>query len=81
MNINKQPALFEELEFFSDDTLFTVHQISQLVQVSEETVRRWIRSKRLQIYAPTGRYKVRCVDLKCFLKRWYHEKIKKAETF
>lgn len=78
--MSRQPSLFEELEYYSDNQLFTVHQVAQLVQVSDETVRRWIRSGKLQVYAPTGRYKILCLELKIFLKRWYHEKTKKAET-
>lgn len=74
------PSIFEELENYYDETLFTVKQIALMLQVSEETVRRWIRSKRLNVYAPTGRYKILCVDLKIFLKRWYHQKTKKANS-
>lgn len=76
----KEPSIFEELSYIHDDALLSVPMIADMVGVSPETVRRWIRSGKLPIHAPTGRYKVRCVDLTLFLIRMYHNNTKKAKS-
>lgn len=76
----KEPSIFEELSYIHDDALLSVPMIAEMVGVSPETVRRWIRSGKLPIHAPTGRYKVRCVNLTLFLKRMYHNSTKKAKS-
>ncbi|MGX9134971.1 helix-turn-helix domain-containing protein [Rummeliibacillus sp. JY-2-4R] len=76
----KEPGIFEELKYIHDDALLSVPSIADMVGVSPETVRRWIRSGKLPIHAPTGRYKVRCADLSLFLNRMYHKKTKIATS-
>ena len=76
----KEPSIFEELIYIHDDALLSVPRIAEMIGVSPETVRRWIRNGKLPIHAPTGRYKVRCGDLTVFLKRMYHDKTKKAKS-
>lgn len=75
-----EPSIFEELSYIHDEALLSVPMIADMIGVSPETVRRWIRSNKLPIHAPTGRYKVRCVDLTLFLKRMYHNNTIKAKS-
>ncbi|MGE7128947.1 helix-turn-helix domain-containing protein [Lysinibacillus xylanilyticus] len=64
-NINI-PRIFEILD---DDLYLTPKDISELIGVHPETVRRWCRNKKLRIIAPSGRYKILGKDLKEFLFR------------
>lgn len=65
------PRIFE---FLDDDLYLTPKDISELIGVHPETVRRWCRSKKLRIIAPTGHFKILGKDLKDFLFRWYINK-------
>ncbi|WP_047986078.1 helix-turn-helix domain-containing protein [Ornithinibacillus californiensis] len=65
------PRIFELLD---DDLFLTPKDISELIGVHPETVRRWCRNKKLRIIAPAGHYKILGKDLKEFLFRWYFNK-------
>jgi excisionase family DNA binding protein len=53
----------------ADERWFTVEQIAELLQVTEQTVRRWLRSGRLVGRNFSGRtgYRIRQSDLDAFL--------------
>lgn len=72
-------TLWEKLDYMDDETLLSVTRISKLLGVSQETVRRWIRAGKLKPHAPTAHYKIRCDELKFFLKRMYNDKTKKIQ--
>lgn len=65
------PRIFEILD---DDLYLTPKDISELIGVHPETVRRWCRNKKLRIISPSGRYNILGKDLKEFLFRWYINK-------
>lgn len=73
-------SVFEKLQYMDDETLLTVSRIAKLIGVSQETVRRWIRNGKLTPNAPTAHYKIRCDELKMFLKRMYHDKTQKGQV-
>ena len=54
-----------------DDKWFTVEQIAERLQVTEETVRRWLRSGELVGRNFSGRtgYRIREADVNAFLER------------
>jgi excisionase family DNA binding protein len=54
-----------------DERLLTTAQVAERVGVNEDTVRRWIREKRLPAYMPGGTktgYRVRAADLDRYLE-------------
>lgn len=65
------PRIFEMIP---DDILLTTIDISELLSVHPETVRRWCRTGKIRIYTPGGQYKIQGIDLKEFLYRWYLNK-------
>ncbi len=53
------------------ETLLTVQQICDQLQVSDQTVRRWIKGRQLPAMNLGGKagYRVKSTDLEAFLKR------------
>ena len=54
-----------------DDKWFTVEQIAERLQVTEETVRRWLRSGELvgQNFGGRTGYRIRETEVNAFLER------------
>ena len=54
-----------------DDRWFTVEQIAERLQVTEETVRRWLRSGELvgQNFGGRTGYRIRETEVNAFLER------------
>ncbi|OIJ13811.1 hypothetical protein BKP35_08510 [Anaerobacillus arseniciselenatis] len=73
------PRIFEMID---DDMILTTQDISELLDVSGETVRRWCRQNKLRIVAPIGQFRVLGEDLKEFVYQWYRKDlVKKANQF
>ncbi|MGZ3618308.1 MAG: helix-turn-helix domain-containing protein [Ktedonobacteraceae bacterium] len=53
-----------------EDTYLTVKDISQKLQVSVDTVRRWLRSGELQSVNFGNQYRVSPADLDAFLAKY-----------
>jgi len=70
------PRIFELID---DELYYTPNDVSELLGVHPETVRRWCRQQKLRIVSPIGRYKIWGKDLKQFLYRWYREQINNKE--
>lgn len=70
-NVTNKVNLPRIFEIIDDELLFTTNDISELLALHPETVRRWCRTGKLRIYAPGGQYKIQGKDLKNFLYRWY----------
>jgi excisionase family DNA binding protein len=66
------PRVFEMID---DDLYYTPIDVSELLGVHPETVRRWCRQRKLRVISPIGRYKIFGMDLKQFLFRWYRDQI------
>ena len=66
----KEPYPTEENAVI-DDKWFTVEQIAERLQVTEETVRRWLRSGELVGQSFGGRtdYRIREAEVNAFLER------------
>lgn len=62
---------FPVINAIDDDIVLTPKNISNLIGVHEETVRRWCRSGRLKYISPFGRYKIRGKEFKIFALQWY----------
>ncbi|ETI67741.1 helix-turn-helix domain-containing protein [Neobacillus vireti] len=70
----KVPRIFELVD---DDTLLTTEDIEELVVVTRETVRNWIRTGALRVHSPVGVYRVNGDDFKEFLfERFKNEFLK-----
>lgn len=68
---NNVLAKFPVINEIDDDAILTPQNISNLIGVHEETVRRWCRNGYLKYISPFGRYKIRGVDFKSFALQWY----------
>jgi excisionase family DNA binding protein len=64
----KIPTIFEMID---DEMLLTPTEVAEIIQVHQETVRRWCRSGKLRILSPVGHYKISGYDLKEFLYQWW----------
>jgi excisionase family DNA binding protein len=54
-----------------DEDWLTVEQVAEKLKVNEETVRRWIRAKKLQVLDLGGQragYRIRRKDAEAFLR-------------
>ena len=63
------------MDLLNEDWL-TVEEIAAKMKVSEETVRRWIRAKKLPVLdlgGPRAGYRIRPSDLQTFLANRYGE--------
>ena len=60
-----------------DDIILTTKNISNLIGVHEETIRRWCRKGYLKPISPFGRYKIRGLEFKAFTLYWYMNKKEK----
>ncbi|CAM4027179.1 helix-turn-helix domain-containing protein [Paenibacillus alkaliterrae] len=69
----KNYPIIDELD---DDIILTVKNISKLIKVHEETVRRWCRNGYVKTLSPFGAYKIRGIDFKNFVIQWYDIKDK-----
>jgi excisionase family DNA binding protein len=63
------PDLHEKFEAIPDDACLGPDFISNALNVSKETVRRWCRTGKLSAYTFGGRYVVVGSDFKDFLRR------------
>ncbi|MGE8205858.1 helix-turn-helix domain-containing protein [Heyndrickxia sp. NPDC080065] len=70
------PRIFEMID---DDMILKTKDISELLVISEETVRRWCRQHKLRIISPVGSYKVLGEDLKDFIYQWYRNDFLKKD--
>jgi excisionase family DNA binding protein len=66
----KIPRAFDMVD---DEIYLTPIEIAEVLEVSEETVRRWCRQGKLKVVSPTGRYKILGTDLKEFLYQWWRK--------
>ncbi|MGE7602990.1 helix-turn-helix domain-containing protein [Peribacillus sp. NPDC097675] len=71
--LSKFPVIY----LIDDDAILTPQNISNLIGVHEETVRRWCRNGYLKCLSPFGRYKIRGADFKSFALQWYVAKKEK----
>ncbi|MBD3842781.1 MAG: helix-turn-helix domain-containing protein [Campylobacterales bacterium] len=71
-NLKAYPIIHE----LDDEIVLTTKNISNLISVSEETVRRWCRSGKLKTVSPFGHYKIRGIDFKKFAFQWLVDKEK-----
>lgn len=69
---------FPVIDAIDDDMILTPKNISNLIGVHEETVRRWCRSGKLKYISPFGRYKILGKDFKSFALQWYTNKKKQT---
>jgi hypothetical protein len=67
---------FPIISNIDDEIILTVKNISNIIQVHEETVRRWCRKGYVKTVSPFGKYKIRGVDFKTFVVQWYMNKAK-----
>lgn len=67
---------FPIINELDDEIVFTTRNISNLISVSEETVRRWCRSGKLKTVSPFGHFKIRGYDFKKFAFQWLINKEK-----
>ena len=68
------------MDLLNEDWL-TVEEIAAKMKVSEETVRRWIRAKKLPVLdlgGPRAGYRIKPSDLQTFLANRYGEQGKAA---
>lgn len=72
-NLTKFPVINQ----IDDDAILTPQNISNLIGVHEETVRRWCRNGYVKCLSPFGRYKIRGADFKSFALQWYVAKKEK----
>lgn len=58
----------------SEDQWMTTAQVAELFQVTEETIRRWIRAGELPVLdlgARKGGYRIRRADIDAFIRQRY----------
>lgn len=72
--IENHLSKFPIINGIDDEAVLTPKNISNLIGVHEETVRRWCRNGNLKCLSPFGRYKIRGADFKVFALQWYVEK-------
>jgi hypothetical protein len=65
---------FPVIAELDDDIILTTRNISNLISVHEETVRRWCRNGYVKTLSPFGQYKIRGIDFKTFVIQWYIDK-------
>jgi len=58
----------------SPEELLTIKEAMAFAKVSDATIRRWIRSKRLQAYRVGGQVRIDKADLIKFLQPWAQKK-------
>ena len=58
----------------SPEELLTIKEAMAFAKVSDATIRRWIRSKRLQAYRVGGQVRIDKADLVKFLQPWAQKK-------
>jgi predicted site-specific integrase-resolvase len=68
---------FPIIQELDDEIILTTKNISRLIGVHEETVRRWCRKGYVKTVSPFGKYKIRGIDFKSFAIQWYMNKNKK----
>lgn len=66
--VGKVPRIFESIH---DEALLSTKDVAELMEVHEETVRKWIRSNKIRVHSPVGRYKIWGEDLKEFIYSWW----------
>jgi hypothetical protein len=68
---------FPIIAAIDDEIILTTKNISKLIGVHEETVRRWCRSGYVKTISPFGAYKIQGKDFKNFALQWYMNKKRK----
>lgn len=83
LEFTKEVQELDELKNFpiiapiDDEIILTTKNISNLIGVHEETVRRWCRSGYVKTLSPFGAYKILGRDFKIFALQWYMNKNRK----
>src|SRR4051794_25159882 len=52
----------------SEEQMLSLEEVAERLQVSDQTVRRWIKSGRLSAYKPGLEWRIRPKDLEAFLE-------------